>query len=237
MTRFAFTLFLCLLCFGSVFAQKKGKKGQEFKGLTSQQDSIGYAIGMDIAQRFKEQGIEVGSAAFFKGFEDAYTDQKLLLTDVQTQQLFMDMQARLQAKAEQERNAKATTNLERGQKFLAENKTKPGVIELPNGLQYIVIKEGTGASPSLTDEVTTHYHGTFINGEVFDSSVNRGEPATFAVNQVIQAWQTILPMMKEGGKVKIFSPSNLAYGPNGMGNAIGPNEVLVFEIELIKVKR
>jgi FKBP-type peptidyl-prolyl cis-trans isomerase FklB len=124
-----------------------------------------------------------------------------------------------------------------GQKFLDENKKKPGVVTLPSGLQYIVIKEGTGAKPVLTDKVTTHYHGTLIDGTVFDSSVERGEPASFPVNGVIKGWTEALQMMPVGSKWKLFVPPALGYGERGAGGVIGPNATLIFEVELISINK
>jgi len=130
----------------------------------------------------------------------------------------------------------ADKNQKEGEVFLAENKKKKGVITLPSGLQYQVIKEGTGKIPKATDTVTTHYRGTLIDGTEFDSSYKRGEPASFPVNGVIKGWTEALQLMKVGSKWQLFIPSNLAYGPQGAGQAIGPNATLIFEIELLSIK-
>ncbi|HYG75749.1 MAG TPA: FKBP-type peptidyl-prolyl cis-trans isomerase [Planctomycetota bacterium] len=122
-----------------------------------------------------------------------------------------------------------------GEKFLAENAKKPGVVTRPSGLQYKVLKEGTGASPKKTDVVTTHYRGTLINGKEFDSSYARREPASFGVNQVIAGWTEALQLMKVGSKWELYIPSNLAYGPRGAGGVIGPDETLIFEVELLSI--
>jgi FKBP-type peptidyl-prolyl cis-trans isomerase FklB len=127
-------------------------------------------------------------------------------------------------------------NRKKSEEFLAANAKKEGVKTLPDGLQYIVLKEGTGKKPSATDEVEVHYHGTFIDGKVFDSSVERGEPSSFPVNRVIPGWTEALQLMKEGSKWKIFIPSDFAYGPHGRPPKIGPNQALVFEVELLHVK-
>ena len=135
--------------------------------------------------------------------------------------------------------ANATTPAENkaaGEAFLAENAKKPGVVTTASGLQYQVITEGTGASPSATDNVTVHYQGTTIDGKEFDSSYKRGEPATFPLNRVIPGWTEGLQLMKEGGKSRLFIPSNLAYGERGAGRDIGPNSTLIFDVELIKTK-
>jgi FKBP-type peptidyl-prolyl cis-trans isomerase len=131
----------------------------------------------------------------------------------------------------------AEANKKKGEEFLAANKTKEGVKTLPDGIQYIVLKEGTGKHPKATDRVTVHYHGTLIDGTVFDSSVKRGEPASFALNQVIPGWTEVVQLMKEGSKWRVFIPPNLAYGEHPRpGGPIGPNETLIFEIELLKVE-
>jgi FKBP-type peptidyl-prolyl cis-trans isomerase len=130
----------------------------------------------------------------------------------------------------------AETPLEKGEKFLAENKSKEGVKTTASGLQYKVNKEGTGKSPAATDNVLVHYEGKLLDGTVFDSSIKRGEPISFPLNRVIPGWTEGLQLMKEGGKSTLYIPSKLAYGASGAGGAIGPNETLIFEVELIKVK-
>ena len=132
-------------------------------------------------------------------------------------------------------NEKQKVNVEAGQKFLDENAKRDGVVTTATGLQYEVLKEGSGDSPKETDNVTVHYHGTLIDGTVFDSSVDRGQPATFPVNGVIPGWVEALQLMNAGAKYKLFIPSNLAYGERGAGGAIGPNATLVFEVELISI--
>ena len=130
---------------------------------------------------------------------------------------------------------KLTINLKAGQEFLAINKNRPGVVTLPSGLQYEIIKEGNGKIPAATDQVKCHYHGTLIDGTVFDSSVQRGTPATFGVNQVIKGWVEALQLMPVGSKWKLFIPSDLAYGAQGAGQSIEPNSTLVFEVEVLDI--
>lgn len=133
------------------------------------------------------------------------------------------------------KNEKATSNLKAGQDFLAANKLKPGIVELPSGMQYEVIKEGTGVRPLATNKVTCHYHGTLIDGTVFDSSVKRGQPATFPLNMVIKGWTEGLQLMNTGSKWRFFIPPQLAYGDRQVSAQIGPNCTLIFEVELIEV--
>ena len=130
---------------------------------------------------------------------------------------------------------KGAGNLEEGLKFLSENRKKQGVVELPSGLQFMILKEGEGQIPTAADKVKCHYHGTLIDGTVFDSSVERGQPAVFPVNGVIQGWVEALQLMSTGSKWRLFIPSELAYGQNGAGGAIGPNSTLIFDVELLKI--
>jgi FKBP-type peptidyl-prolyl cis-trans isomerase FklB len=233
MKRIALLAVVCLLAFVWGCGPKEG--GAALDKLTTKQDSLGYAIGIDIGKNFKTQKMDVGTAALAKGLEDSYNGKPLMLNEEQAKGVIIAFQREMQMKQQEERMAAATGNLEAANQFLAGIKSQAGIKELPSGLLYEVIKEGTGKSPSINDQVTTHYHGTLTSGKVFDSSVDRGEPATFALANVIPAWQQIMPLMKEGGKVKIYCPPSLAYGEMGMGQDIGPNEALIFEIELIKV--
>jgi FKBP-type peptidyl-prolyl cis-trans isomerase FklB len=221
-------------------AQKGGKsaaaKTEEPKQMKTQQDSLGYAIGMDVGQNLKQQNIQLNVEFLYEGLKAAMAENgSPALTQEQSRAVIQAWQKAAQEQQMRERQEKAAAAVAKGKAFLAENGKRPGVITLDNGLQYEVVQEGTGPSPSPSSRVTTHYRGTLIDGTTFDASYDRGQPATFAVNGVIQAWQIILPMMKEGGKVKIYSPSELAYGERGSGPKIGPNEVLIFEIELLKV--
>lgn len=233
---------MALLFVGTVQAQKaektkkkKKSKKSETMVLSSQEDSLSYAIGLDIANNFKKQGIAVNLDVMKQAMADVAEEKELLLDDEGSRGVIMAFQKEMQEKQAKEASMAAEENIKKGTDFLEANGKREGVITLPSGLQYEIIQEGTGASPSPTSKVTTHYRGTLIDGTVFDSSYDRGQPATFPVNGVIQAWQIILPMMKEGQKVKIYSPSELAYGSRGSQPKIGPNEVLIFDIELIKV--
>jgi FKBP-type peptidyl-prolyl cis-trans isomerase FklB len=153
------------------------------------------------------------------------------------QQALTTFRANQQKKQQERQQAQAKQNKQEGEAFLAENKKKKGVTTLPSGLQYQVIRSGKGASPKASDTVVTHYHGTLINGKVFDSSVDRGQPATFPVARVIKGWTEALQKMKVGDKWKIYVPSQLAYGAAGAPPKIGPDSALIFDIELLEIKK
>lgn len=193
-------------------------------------DSVAYAIGVTIGSNMKKDGLDsLNLDILSKAIRHSLNGDSLLM-DAQESQ--MAIQAYISDKQKQ----KSEVNVGAGQKFLAENKSKPGVKTLPDGMQYIVMKEGTGPMPSATDTVSTHYHGTLIDGTVFDSSVDRGQPAEFPVNAVIKGWTEALQMMKVGSKWKLFIPSELAYGDRAAGPKIAANSTLVFEVELLSIK-
>lgn len=190
---------------------------------------ISYALGLSIANNFRATGIKkVDVAEFTKGLEDVLNEVKPRISYEDAQQLLNDYFTKLQGE-------QLDLNLKAGEEFLAINAKKAGVTTLASGLQYEVLKEGTGKKPSATDQVKCHYHGTLIDGTVFDSSVDRGEPATFGVNQVIAGWVEALQLMSEGTKWRLFIPSNLAYGAQGAGQVIQPNSALVFDVELLEI--
>ncbi|MDH5302230.1 MAG: FKBP-type peptidyl-prolyl cis-trans isomerase [Gammaproteobacteria bacterium] len=201
--------------------------------LKDENAQIGYAVGVRIGMDMKERGIGVDSKALAAAIEDVLKGNKLKMSD---EELGKAMQA-LQRKQMERATELSMKNLEKGQKFLAQNKTRKGVKTLESGVQYEVITAGKGASPTEKDSVIAHYRGTSVDGTVFDSSYDRGQPATFPVNGVIKGWQEILPKMKVGDKWKVYIPADSAYGEHGAGGAIGPNEALIFEIELLEVKK
>jgi FKBP-type peptidyl-prolyl cis-trans isomerase FklB len=191
-------------------------------------DSMSYAIGLSLAQFYKQQGIEkFNSALVSKGMSDATKGTPLM----NEEQMNMSISNYLQ----QLKGEKAAANKKVGAEFLAANKSKPGVVTLPSGLQYIVVKEGTGAKPTINDKVKCHYHGTLIDGTIFDSSVERGQPIDFPVNGVIKGWVEALQLMPVGSKWKLFIPSELGYGDNQAGAKIGPGSTLIFDVELIDI--
>lgn len=204
--------------------------------LSSQQDKLSYSFGQNIGNSLKQQKIELNLDLLMKGVQDAIADKKSLLTPEEMANVLKEFQKERFAKLAEERKVAAETNLKEGETFLTANKAKEGIITLPSGLQYKVITQGTGKTPKATDQVTTHYRGTLVDGTEFDSSYKRGKPATFAVNQVIPGWTEALQLMKEGDKWQLFVPAKLGYGDRGVpGGKIGPNATLIFDIELISV--
>lgn len=200
-------------------------------------DKASYAIGMDMAKSLKRNGVEVNADVLGKAIKDVLTDQKTQLTDDEAKTILAALQKEMQGKQQEKMKLLGEKNQKDGAAFLAENMKKDGVKTLPSGLQYKVITEGTGKSPSATDTVTVQYKGSLIDGTEFDSSYKRGQAATFALNGVIKGWTEALQLMKEGSKWQIFLPSNLAYGETGtVGGPIGPNAALIFEVELVAVK-
>lgn len=205
--------------------------------LATDKDKLSYSIGADLGKNFKNQGIDVSPEALAKGMQDAMSGAQLALTDQQMKDVLNKFQKDLMAKRTAEFNKKADENKVKGETFLTENKNKPGVVELPSGLQYKVITSGNGVKPGKSDTVTVEYTGRLINGTVFDSTEKNGKPATFQVSQVIPGWTEALQLMPAGSTWEIYVPSGLAYGPRSVGGPIGPNETLIFKIHLISVKK
>lgn len=195
-------------------------------------EKVGYSLGYMMAEGNKGQVDDLNLDAFETGFRDGYEEKESALTQEQMQQVLMSYQEKKQAELIKEMEAKAASNKEEGQKFLAENKTKEGVQTTDSGLQYKVVKEGTGASPKATDMVKVHYEGKLIDGTVFDSSYERGEPIEFPLNQVIPGWTEGVQLMKKGAEYELYIPSDLAYGESGTPG-IEPNSVLIFKVELL----
>ena len=198
---------------------------QEKTDLKNQKEKISYIIGMDIGNNLKKQSVEVDPNILAKGIGDALAGGKPFLTEQEIRDTMAVFQKEMAAKKKKE-----------GEVFLAENKKKDGVKTLPSGLQYKVIKKGSGKKPTSSDTVTTNYRGTLIDGTEFDSSYRRGQPATFPVKGVIPGWTEALQLMEVGSKWQLFVPSNLAYGERGASPNIGPNATLIFEIELISIQ-
>lgn len=221
-----------VLTVGAAGCQNTGKKG-EVK-LTSKNDSVSYALGVLIGEQNKQQmksapGVDqLDKTILIAAFEQAFLGDSVQIKPEQAN-------AALQKFFTEVSKAEGDKNLKEGEDFLATNKSKAGVVTLPSGLQYEIIKEGNGTKPTAEDQVKCHYHGTTIDGKVFDSSVERGEPATFPVNRVIPGWTEALQLMPVGSKWKLYIPAALAYGERGAGQDIKPNSALIFEVELLEI--
>ena len=192
-------------------------------------DKLSYALGLSMGHNFLGSGIKsLNVEDFAKGVEAVYKQEKPEISFDEAKQIINEFFSNLQEQIAEE-------NKRAGEAFLAENAKRPGVVTLPSGLQYEVLSEGKGRKPKATDKVQCHYHGTLIDGQGFDSSIQRGAPAVFGVNQVIPGWVEALQLMPEGSRWKLYIPSGLAYGEQGAGGSIPANATLVFEVELIKI--
>lgn len=201
--------------------------------LKTEQDSLAYAIGLQWGKNLMVDDLKLDSDVIKAGLEDAYQEAPKL-TDAEMQTILTNLQQKLQDKRMKEQQQASSNNLEKANQFLEKNKTAEGVKTTASGLQYKVLKEGNGVSPKATDNVKVHYHGTLLDGKVFDSSVERGQPAEFPLNRVIPGWTEGLQLMKKGAKYRFYIPPGLAYGAQGAGS-IGPNSLLIFDVELIDV--
>ena len=250
-------LCLCCLLVMTVYAAKKGAKSKETSEeptvskeqgneskenlLKTEMDKVSYAIGTQIGNSFKQGGIDIKVGLLVRGLNDVMKDKELLLSQGEMQQIMMAFQMRMQAEqqkkmAEQQELNKieAPKNLAKGAAYLAANKKKKGVKELPSGLQYKIIKKGKGQTPTADSVVKTHYRGTLIDGTEFDSSYKSNQPVEFPVKGVIAGWTEALQLMKEGAKWELYIPANLAYGER-VTPSIPANSTLIFEIELIEI--
>jgi FKBP-type peptidyl-prolyl cis-trans isomerase FklB len=199
------------------------------KKITGELNRFSYALGMSVASNLIKSGVKkINPETFLQAINDTFTGEMPQMMPEEANKILEEFMQ----KASQ---GEAKNNLEEGIKFLAENKEKEGVIELPSGLQYRVMEEGDGELPTPESEVKCHYHGTLTDGTVFDSSVERGEPAVFPVNAVIPGWVEALQLMPVGSKWRLFIPPELAYGEQGAGGVIGPNSTLIFDLELLEI--
>lgn len=220
------SLILCLLAV--LIGISTNIKAQE---TMTQEQKISYALGASNGEYLKEQGIEIDMESFLQGFKDGYAKKNKFSAN-EMEQLFAELNKMMQVK----QNSIVEEEKAKGAAFLAENKKKEGVVETASGLQYKVITMGTGAKPTATDRVKVHYHGTLLDGTVFDSSVQRGEPITFGLNQVIPGWTEGVQLMPIGSKFIFYIPSNLAYGDRAAGS-IKPGSTLIFEVELLDIEK
>ena len=209
---------------------------QDAPELKTDKDKFSYALGMNFGENFRKQGLEIDSAVFAKAFAESFNGGKTAMTDQEMQTLLQAAGQEIRKKQAAKQAEKGEASQKEGEAFLAANKTKEGVVTLPSGLQYKILKAGTGEKATLDDTVVCNYKGTFINGTEFDASEKHGGPATFPVKGVIAGWTEALQLMPVGSKWQLFVPSNLAYGARGPGD-IGPNATLIFEVELLSIQK
>ena len=217
-------------------AKTTAAKGTAPVALKTQKEKFSYALGMNLGMSLKKQSVEVDPVILSQGLKAALAGGKALLTPEEAQATLMEVQNDLRKKQQEKMQVVGEANKKEGAAFLASNKTKEGVVTLPSGMQYKILKEGTGPKPAATDSVVCNYRGTLINGTEFDSSYKRGQPATFPVVGVIKGWTEALQLMPVGSKWQLFIPSELAYAERGAGGDIGPNATLIFEVELMSIQ-
>ncbi|MES1955748.1 FKBP-type peptidyl-prolyl cis-trans isomerase [Salinisphaera hydrothermalis] len=224
---------------GAKTSQTENDKGNGNSSgqFANEKEKRSYALGMDIGNSLKDLPMDVDLDELTQGVRDVVSGGKTKLSQKQLHTVMQGVVSDMEAAQKKQQQQKSVANLKAGQKFLAENKTKPGVKTLKDGLQYKVIKKGEGPQPDANDSVTVDYTGKLIDGTVFDSSKKRGKPVTFPVNAVIPGWTEALQLMHAGGEYKLFIPPDLAYGERGAGSQIGPNETLIFDVKLISVDK
>lgn len=205
---------------------------QAEKQPVTDKEKFSYAVGVQLAQTITRQNIQLDLDSFLQALQDIITSTPLKVSVAEMQQTLESYRD----KEIKEQNEMANTNKLAGEKFLAENKTRQGVVSVPGGLQYKILKKGDGKKPTVDSSVLVHYRGTLLNGKEFDSSYSRGEPITLTLKNVIKGWQIALPMMPTGSKWQLYIPSDLAYGPQAAGPDIGPNSTLIFDIELLSIQ-
>jgi len=225
-----------ILCGLAIAATCLPVVAEETKELNTEKEKTSYAIGFEIASNLKNQGFDLDFDALSRAFNDVLTDAEPALDEKERAEVRMAVQKKMREKAEAAQAKTGEVNLAAGAAFLEKNKTEDGVVTTPSGLQYKVVTKGDGPKPTAEDKVSVHYRGTLIDGKVFDSSYDRGEPATFGVTQVIQGWQEALQMMPVGSKWMVYIPADLGYGARGAGRDIGPNAALIFEVELLAIE-
>ena len=215
--------------------QPADSQSEAVVSLESEAQKVSYIMGINIGSQINTDDLELDMATFNAGIQDAFAGAEPRLSEEEVRSVIEAFQARLSAEQEEAANIASEANLKEGEVFLAEKAKSEGVVVLPSGLLYKIIEQGSGATPSAEDTVEVNYAGTLIDGTEFDSSYKRGVPAQFGVNQVIPAWVEALQLMQEGAKWELYVPASLAYGAGGTGGVIGPNQTLIFEVELLKV--
>ena len=241
MKKFIIFSLLTVFSSGYIFAQDKTKKDKketeqkiEFK---TKKDTVSYIIGADVSRNIKQNGIDVNPELFYKGLKDAMTGvDSLIFNKTQVEKIMKAFQEEMTSKQDAQKSAKAKDNKIMATAYLAENKKKPGVVELPSGLQYQILTPGEGANPVPSDTVTVHYTGKLIDGTTFDSSRESGQPVSFPLSGVIPGWTEGLQYIKPGGRMMLYIPSNLAYGDREVG-PIPAGSLLIFDVELISIKK
>ena len=216
--------------------QAPAAKRQTPLTLKTPKDKASYAIGLNIGRGMRKDAVDIDPNILSRGLKDGLAGGKPLLTDEEAKTALMVLQSDVRKKQADKMLLVGETNKKEGEEFLAANKTKEGVVTLPSGLQYKILKEGAGPKPSATDSVVCNYRGTLLNDTEFDSSYKRGQPATFPVGGVIKGWTEALQLMPVGSKWQLFVPSELAYGQRGPSPEIGPNSTLIFEVELLSIQ-
>jgi FKBP-type peptidyl-prolyl cis-trans isomerase FklB len=221
---------------GSSASTQSATGAQTVTTLNDRKDKESYALGLNMGTNLRRQGVEIDPNILFQGLKDGYSGGKTLMTEDESLGVLTQLQTDAGARVEQMRQQAGEVNRKEGEAFLAANKTKPGVITLPSGLQYKVITQGTGPKPSATDTIVCNYRGTFINGTEFESSYKTGKPGVLPVNGVMKGWTEALQLMPVGSKWQLFVPADLAFGERGRGREIAPNATLIYEIELLSIQ-
>ncbi|OFW16726.1 MAG: hypothetical protein A3H27_09465 [Acidobacteria bacterium RIFCSPLOWO2_02_FULL_59_13] len=228
------SVFLVLGLAGWYVWHRAGQKAAELK---SEKARVSYALGMNVAKQLLSQSVEVDTDFFMRGLQDTLSGHKPLLSETEVLAKVNGLRSELMTKQIALQREMLSKNKKEGEAFLAENKTKEGVVALEDGLQYKVLKAGNGKKPTANDTVVAHYRGSFINGKVFSSSYESKQPAIFSLKKTTKGWQEALQLMPVGSKWQLFIPSNLAYGEHGVGGSvIGPNATLIFDVELLSIK-
>jgi FKBP-type peptidyl-prolyl cis-trans isomerase len=204
--------------------------------LTTKKQKQSYAIGMNIGIGMNKSGVDIDPAILAAGVNDAMAGGKTLITEAEAREVFLKLRSEMMAKQQAETQRVGEANKQAGEQFLAANKSKEGIVTLPSGLQYKVLKDGAGSKPTASDSVVCNYRGTLIDGKEFDSSYKRGEPATLSVGEVIKGWTEALQLMPVGSKWQLYVPADLAYGERSPSPDIPPNSALVFDVELLSIK-
>ncbi|WP_462325307.1 FKBP-type peptidyl-prolyl cis-trans isomerase [Desulfoplanes sp.] len=229
------SLLMCILFMTVACNQDNNDTPKEPQALNSQQEKVSYSIGMDIGKTIKEQGLDVDPSFVALGMQHAFANATMLLSAEEAKEVLVKWQQEMMQKRVEGIKKKAEANAAAGKAFLDENAKKDGVVTLESGLQYRIVKEGNGTTPTGEDIVTVHYKGTLTDGTEFDSSYSRNQPATFPVNGVIKGWTEALKKMKEGGHWMLYIPADLAYGERQAGPKIGPNSTLIFDVKLLSI--